>query len=332
MTLTHNRSFVFLAAAVFSLTTTVAGAQTTEPQSNALPTTRRVPVADVAGTGTTNQVPRWTDGAGTLGDSNLYSDPALGRIGIGTTTPTGQLHIFGTASQDVFAGMGTDLAAGPAFNFGYAGASFGIGAGFFNVRPHASAVAPNPSLRFATANVQRMIITNVGNIGIGTTAPAYVLDVVGTGHFTGNVTVDGNLAAKYQDVAEWVPSDTELAGGTVVVINSDKKNEVTPSARSYDTRIAGVVSEEPGISLGVAGAGKYKIATLGRVRVKVDASKAPIAAGDLLVTSDVPGMAMKSMPVSIGGIEIHKPGTLLGKALEPLASGKGEILVLLTLQ
>jgi hypothetical protein len=323
-----------LTAAVLILTASIVSAQTTEPQSNLLPgaNARKVLVSDVSGTGTTNMVPRWLDGAGALGDSNLFSDPTLGRIGIGTVTPTGQLHIFGTANQDVFSGMGVDLAAGPAFNFGYAGSSFGIGAGFFNVRPHASTVAPNPSLRFATGNVQRMIITNVGNIGIGTTAPLFTLDVVGTGHFTGNVTVDGNLAAKYQDVAEWVPSNNELAPGNVVVIDTRRTNEVTLSARSYDTRIAGVVSAQPGISLGTEGDGKYKIATLGRVRVRVDATKNPIAIGDLLVTSDVPGMAMKSLPVDIGGVEMHKPGTLLGKALEPLASGQGEILVLLSLQ
>jgi len=291
------------------------------------------PATDVSGTGTTNYVPKWTDGAtGALGDSNLYSDPTFGRIGIGTNNPGGQLHVFGTAGQDVFAGLGPDLASGPAFNFGYAGFSFGVGAGFFNSRPHASAVAPNPSLRFLTSNVQRMIITNTGNIGIGNMAPAFTLDVTGTGHFTGALTVDGNLAAKYQDVAEWVPSDAELAPGMVVVIDSTQTNEVLPSNHSYDTRVAGVVSEQPGISLGVASEGKYKVATLGRVKVKVDASNGPIAVGDLLVTSDVPGYAMKSKPVDIGGIEIHKPGTLLGKALEPLASGKGEILVLLSLQ
>jgi hypothetical protein len=34
----------------------------------------------------------------------------------------------------------------------------------------------------------------------------------------------------------------------------------------------------------------------------------------------------------VGGHALHRPGTLLGKALEPLPSGKGDILVLLTLQ
>lgn len=324
---THRRAMQAVTIAALILSIRSVHGQSTQP-----PTPKLQPAADVSGTGTTNMIPRWMDGAGALIDSNIYSDPTLGRVGIGTTTPTGQLHIYGTGNQDVFAGMGTDLATGPAFNFGYAGSSFGIGAGFFNVRPHASAVAPNPSLRFGTANVVRMIITNVGNVGIGTNAPTALLDVNGNGHVTGSWTVDGNIAAKYQDVAEWVESDDALLPGTVVSISAGKINEVTPSVRAYDTRIAGVVSPQPGLALGTGGEGKYQVATLGRVRVKVDATSAPIHAGDLLVASNVPGVAMKSQPVRIGGIEMHKPGTLLGKALEPLESGRGEILVLLSLQ
>ena len=54
--------------------------------------------------------------------------------------------------------------------------------------------------------------------------------------------------------------------------------------------------------------------------------------GILLVTSDKPGTAMRSIPVDVAGISLHRPGTIVGKALEPLASGEGEILVLLSLQ
>ncbi len=73
-------------------------------------------------------------------------------------------------------------------------------------------------------------------------------------------------------------------------------------------------------------------ATTGRVKVKVDASAGPIRVGDLLVTSDKPGMAMKSQPVDFNGRKFHQPGTIIGKALEPLAGGTGEILVLLSMQ
>ena len=41
---------------------------------------------------------------------------------------------------------------------------------------------------------------------------------------------------------------------------------------------------------------------------------------------------MRSEPVNMGGNALHRPGTLIGKALEPLSAGQGEILVLLTLQ
>jgi hypothetical protein len=66
--------------------------------------------------------------------------------------------------------------------------------------------------------------------------------------------------------------------------------------------------------------------------VRVDAGNGPINNGDLLVTSDKEGIAMRSVPLELGGVRIHRPGTLIGKALEPLAQGTGEILVLLSLQ
>jgi hypothetical protein len=171
-----------------------------------------------------------------------------------------------------------------------------------------------------------------GNVGVGTTTPTVKLHVAGDGKFTGNVTVDGNIAAKYQDMAEWVPAADRLAVGTVVVLDSSKPNQVISSNTSYDTRVAGVVSEKPGIALGEQSDDKVLVATTGRVRVKVDATNAPIQIGDLLVTSEREGFAMKSLPVEIGGTRIHRPGTLIGKALEPLAGGTGEILVLLSLQ
>lgn len=286
----------------------------------------------VTGSGTANKIPKWT-GTTTLGDSVLAE--LNGKIGIGTTTPSSLLHIFSTATGDAFAGMGVDPAAisgSPAFNFGYSGASYGRGSGFLNVRPDPAAVAPNPSLRFSTENVQRMIITNLGRVGINNTNPAFLLDVNGDAHFASNVTVDGNLAAKYQDVAEWVPATGDLTPGTVVVLNPGGINEVMPSSRAYDTTVAGVVSAQPGLILGVPGAAKEQIATTGRVRVKVDATAAPIRVGDLLVTSDRAGTAMRSEPLAIRGREFHQPGTIVGKALEPLAGGTGEILVLLSLQ
>jgi hypothetical protein len=171
-----------------------------------------------------------------------------------------------------------------------------------------------------------LAVRNSGNVGIGTASPAARL------HVAGDIRVDGNINAKYQDVAEWVPSTQKLQAGTVVVLDKKASNHVLASSRAYDTKVAGVVSLQPGISLGEGGEGKLLVATTGRVKIKVDATRGAIEVGDLLVTGDVEGVAMKSVPVNLGGVEMHRPGTIIGKALEPLEKGTGEILVLLSLQ
>jgi hypothetical protein len=165
-----------------------------------------------------------------------------------------------------------------------------------------------------------------GNVGIGTTNPAAKL------HVAGNAQVDGNIAAKYQDVAEWVTATGNPSQGTVVIIDPRESNRVTAASEAYDTRVAGIVSMKPGVLLGEEGPDKAKVAHSGRVKVKADATYGPIAVGDLLVTSRTPGYVMRSEPLDLGGAKIHRPGTLVGKALEPLDKGQGEILVLLTLE
>src|SRR6185295_3938647 len=107
-----------------------------------------------------------------------------------------------------------------------------------------------------------------------------------------------------QDLAEWVPTLHSLPSGTVVVLDETKSNQVIASTKAYDTRIAGVVSENPGIMLGEKGDNKVLVATTGRVRIKVDASSGAIKVGDLLVTSDIAGVAMKSQPIDVGGIQM----------------------------
>jgi hypothetical protein len=164
-----------------------------------------------------------------------------------------------------------------------------------------------------------------GNATItGTATISGATTIGGAATIAGDVTVNGNIAAKYQDVAEWVDAAEPLEPGTVVIIDEAARNRVRASTKSNDTRVAGAVSPQPGLILGEPGEGRVLVAQSGRVRIKADTRNGAIKPGDLLVTAPRAGYAMKAKSA--------KPGTVLGKALEPLEKGTGEILVLLTLQ
>jgi hypothetical protein len=286
----------------------------------------------------------------------------MGNVGIGTTTPGTRLDVGAGAAprgsySDVLIGAGGNNSQlefyGPTRSSAISHDEAMGGMIFYTNGPTWS-----PSMMVSTA----------GNVGVGTTAPIHKLDVsgnvtIGSGYTSsvavpanglvvqggvgigtpnpdaaykldvaGDIRVSGNINAKYQDVAEWVPSKQKLSTGTVVVLDTAELNHVRESAKSYDTGVAGVISAQPGISLGEKGEGKLLVATTGRVKVKADATRGAIKVGDLLVTSDVSGVAMRSQPLELGGVPIHRPGTIIGKALEPLEKGVGEILVLLSLQ
>ena len=302
----------------------------------------------------------------------LALNPSGGKVGIGTTTPGYKLDVNGEINATGLRINGTPISTGSPsqwsnngtgsiyYNSGNVGigttnpsatlfvtrGTAGSGTAVFEGSTHAShfnySTAEDTYIRGGKTGAAVYINdshsgsvyigTGGGNVGIGTASPTAKLHVVGDGKLTGNLTVDGNIAAKYQDVAEWVESSQALAAGTVVVLDQTKSNQVIASSVSYDTRVAGVISLRPGIALGENGAGKVLVATTGRVRIKVDASHGSIKIGDLLVTSDLAGVAMKSQPIDVGGVQIHRPGTLIGKALEPLEKGTGEVLVLLSLQ
>jgi hypothetical protein len=267
-----------------------------------------------------------------LDSSALYQNGSL--IGFGTTTPSDVFHVAFNNTTGQFTGYAVQNLGNTATS--YSGMLFfdqnnqlGQFQGFNNVTHEyrINNIAANGSINFMLGGSSKFVVAPSGNIGIGV-APGAAEKL----RVAGNVVVDGNIGAKYQDVAEWVDTAAPLEAGTVVVVDSARPNHVLQSARAYDTRVAGAVSAKPGLILGEQGEGKSTVAQSGRVRVKVDATYGAIQIGDLLVTSPTPGYAMRSRPMRVEGTPFHRPGTLLGKALEPLPAGKGEILVLLTLQ
>lgn len=117
--------------------------------------------------------------------------------------------------------------------------------------------------------------------------------------------------AVYNDYAEYFEKgDKTVEPGDVIVCSEDNDNEYIKSNGAYSNLVVGVCSDSYGHILG--GEGKESdednfipLGLSGRVNVKVVGD---INKGDLLVTSDIPGVAMKS--------EKYIPGTVIGKALE----------------
>lgn len=120
--------------------------------------------------------------------------------------------------------------------------------------------------------------------------------------------------------------------GMVVVIDPSNPGSLVPSARAYDQRVAGVISGaggvRPGVTLRQEGCmeGDLPVALTGRVWAFCDATDSPIEPGDLLTTSETPGHGM-----AVRDRE-RANGAILGKAMTPLETGTGLVLVLVSLQ
>jgi len=144
---------------------------------------------------------------------------------------------------------------------------------------------------------------------------------------SGDVYADGSYHSYGADLAEMLPAVEELEPGDVLVIGLD--GLLTRSSIAYQPTVVGVYSSNPGFIGGSNDdsdqTGKIPLVVIGVVPVKASAENGTIQPGDLLVTSSIPGYAMKADPN-------QAVGTVIGKALETLESGTGMIQMLVMLQ
>jgi hypothetical protein len=151
---------------------------------------------------------------------------ASGKVGIGTASPTGNLHLFSDITADTNLTIGNAL-GGPALNISYNGLSYGRSAASLSVPVDASAVAPNPSMRFFTANTQRMIIDNEGFIGIGASInPASPIEYV-----------NGATVARLTIAGVWQDASSRTAKENITDLSTDEAfcalNELKPVKYNY---------------------------------------------------------------------------------------------------
>jgi hypothetical protein len=155
------------------------------------------------------------------------------------------------------------------------------------------------------------------------------IDGTGKGFFDGGTQVGG---ADFAESVTAAGMKTKYEPGDVLVIDPRSDRQFALSTVSYSTLAAGIYSTKPGVvgtrhrSEDPKLAAEIPMAMVGIVPCKASTENGPIARGDLLVTSSVPGYAMR------GTDKAKLAGAVIGKALQPLPEGKGKIEVLVTLR
>ncbi len=240
---------------------------------------------------------------------------ALVRAGVAELTQERRHELFGLVHDGDHAGAcrllgGCDAVASPSTSLAIRGGSRPDNTG---VR---TAAASAPSDERAESRLAQPI-ASAAKVGSIRSAPAP--DTVATADPSA---LDRSPSPRgAYSLAEYHPVSEPVENGDVVVVDPRRRGELRPGSTAADSAVVGVVA---GATAPIATGDLAPVALSGTVWCKVDARYGPVAPGDLLTTSPTPGHAMRAT--------IPGPGTILGKALEPLATGSGQIQVLVLLR
>ena len=216
----------------------------------------------LSGSGTTNYISKWT-GAGSLGNSLIFDNGT--NLGINDATPSYRLDVNGTGNFTGTVVVGAPTLDAHAATKAYVDSAVGSAGGLSGsgTTDYISKWTSSGSLG------NSLIFDNGTNVGIGSAAPGYKLDVVGTANFTGTVgvatpTAAGHAATKsyidsilapYNDGAGFdgyeISGDLNMAGYDIGNVNKLTVNTIDPLYEinnvlysSYAASVVGGVKEE----------------------------------------------------------------------------------------
>jgi hypothetical protein len=126
----------------------------------------------VTGSGAATRVAFWSGTSALSSNANLYWDNTNDRLGIGTTAPNETLSLYKSDRPYIqFISNTTGTTSSDGSFIGFANAD-----GFLEIRNKEA-----QPIRLSTSDTERMRITSVGKVGIGTTSPASPLHIYQNG-------------------------------------------------------------------------------------------------------------------------------------------------------
>jgi len=167
----------------------------------------------------------------------------------------------------------------------------------------------NPVLTVEQHSNGSIAVFKSGNPG---TVNVARINAAGRGFFNGGTQTGG---ADIAESFETIGLTSSYEPGDILIISTTKDRAVEKSATPYSSLVAGVYATKPGVLLTEEHIdsdlkGQIPMGVIGVLPTKVCLEGGAISRGDLLVTSSIPGVAMKADPDKV------KIGQVLGKALE----------------
>lgn len=136
------------------------------------------------------------------------------------------------------------------------------------------------------------------------------LSLIFFGYFA--LTKNVNAQISSSSVAFSIPFDGEADEGDILC--SDNEQGIFICDSEYDTRIYAVVNENPAAAFEIDEEGRILVVNGGVAPVKVNAENGEIRPGDLITTSNVPGVGKKA----------DRSGYVIGNALESYSSDNSD--------
>ncbi len=198
-----------------------------------------------------------------------------------------------------------------------------------------------PRVGIGVVNPRSRLHVN-GNVRLGGAVRIAAQDMGSVKHLRLDPSTEEVKECTNCDFAEIFDTSEPVTPGDVIIIDTSAPNKFKRSVSPYDRRVVGIVSTAPALVLkgtetiispnpnSFTDPLAPPVALTGQVPCKVTLENGPIAAGDLLTTSSVPGHAMRAerdLDTSFGRV--------IGKALEGFAGGpngetEGKIQVFVT--